>query len=314
MCPARTNTSDAIDTLMNQASAALVARRYFECERLCVEALEHAFRRGEFAQMARILLPLQESRRFKRHLAIDSGKVFVIDSQVPMPGELETGLYLIQPPRVGLDGRLLRETCDRAEIPAVIVVREPTTRGGQCPIVSLGPVTTRARVEPPRASTPATKKSGGKGGAKAPASKTTKRAVKGGEGSLPSAPEPEAGPGRPPSIAWMLSAAEALGDAAIADIDPTKTSETRVEELYLRLQANGDHEKLHQALAEACIEAARDRARGVAPKRPRLVGDKLDDLDADDADESDEADEADELDAEPDDERETPEPDAVIDD
>ncbi len=298
---------------MNQASAALVARRYFECERLCVEALEHAFRRGEFAQMARILLPLQESRRFKRHLAIDTGKVFVIDGPVPMPGELEAGLYLIQPPRVGLDGRLLRETCDRAEIPAVILVREPTTRAGQCPIVSLGPVTTRTRVEPPRASVPPTKKGGA---AKAGVKKTTKRTGKAGDAAsaLPAAPGPEAGPGQPPSIAWMLSAAEALGDAAIADIDPTKTSETRVEELYLRLQANGDHEKLHQALAEACIEAARDRARGVAPKRPRLVGDKLDELDAEDADESDDADEADELDGVSDDERETPEPDAVIDD
>ncbi len=303
MASARTNPSDAIDTLMSQATVALVSRRYFECERLCVEALELAFRQGDFSQMARILMPLQESRRFKRHLAVDSGNVFVIDSQVPMPGDLKPGLYLIQPPRVGLDGRLLRETCDRSEIPAVIVVREPTTRLGQCPLVSLGPVTTRARVSPPMVQVAPTKKAGGKSSAK----KSTKKADKEVQGATPDTcvvVEEEASVARPPSIAWMLAAAEALGDAAIADVDPTKTSETRVEELYLRLQANSDHEKLHQVLADTCTEAARDLARGVARKRPRLVEDKLDELDAEEG-----------ADAEAvDDDRDTPEPDAVIDD
>jgi len=299
---ARTNPLDAIDTLMSQATVALVSRRYFECERLCVEALELAFRKGDFAQMARILMPLQESRRFKRHLAVDSGNVFVIDTQAPMPGDLKPGLYLIQPPRVGLDGRLLRETCDRSEIPAVIVVREPTTRLGQCPLVSLGPVTTRARVSPPMVRVPPAKKPGAK--------KMTKKAIKDAEGAQTSViVEEEASVARPPSIAWMLAAGEALGDAAIADVDPAKTSETRVEELYLRLQANSDHEKLHQALADVCMEAARDLARGVARKRPRLVEDKLDELDAEEGGDVDG-----DGDGGGDDERETPEPDAVIDD
>src|SRR5689334_10244420 len=62
-----------IDRMMERASTALEAMRYFEAERLASTALRRAHAAADFERMARILLPLQEARRQKRQLAVDSG-------------------------------------------------------------------------------------------------------------------------------------------------------------------------------------------------------------------------------------------------
>jgi hypothetical protein len=64
-----------------------------------------------------------------------------------------------------------------------------------------------------------------------------------------------------PTMAWLVSALEALGDEAIASIDAELESDRRVDALLLRLEAHPDHEKLHQALADACRDAARQQER-----------------------------------------------------
>lgn len=269
-----------IDALMKQASTALVARRYFECERLASDALQIAFGAADYERMARILLPLQEARRQKRDLALDAGRVFQITGDLPLPGETQPGCYLIAPPRVGLDGRLLREQADRDGVPVVVVVREPLTRSGHWPIVALGPVTLRLKIDPPgpeHLARPATKKSRTKGAAR-----------KGGDES----PEPGAGaatstladdlpPGVHPLPAWFVLANEALGDAAIASVDPSRALDVQIDELYQRLQAHPDHEKLHQRLREVCERAAQIGAKPAARSRPRFEDDDdASDLDA----------------------------------
>ncbi|MGQ0626586.1 MAG: hypothetical protein ACT4PL_00610 [Phycisphaerales bacterium] len=244
-----------VDEIMERASRALVERHYFESERLCVEALELAHTQCDFERMARICLPLQESRRQKRDLAVDSRRIFVVDDQLPKVEALLPGCYLIRPPRVGLDGRMLREMADRTGVPIIVVTREPTTRTGHWPVVALGPLTIRARVAPPRLPP-------------APASRG-RRVVKKG---VPRHAEPHA-PARAastmaaagslvedvlPPIEWFLNATEALGDAAIATVDPSRPGYARVEDFLLRVAAHPDHEKLHQRLAEACMDAARE--------------------------------------------------------
>lgn len=236
---------ERIDALMEQGSKALVQRKYFLAERLCFEALGHAHQQADYERMARILLPLQEARRQKRDMAIDSGHVVVLDGQMPLPGEIRPGLYLIQPPRVGLDGKLLREAADNAEIPIIIVVREPLTKTGLCPVVALGPVTTRARITPPDLVEAE--------------DKTTK-------GKKPVKKKPQLAQPGLPSVTWMLAANEALGDASIAEVDPTRPAAARVDELFLRLQGHADHEKLHQALMEACRAAIREGSSGIKKK------------------------------------------------
>jgi hypothetical protein len=58
-----------------------------------------------------------------------------------------------------------------------------------------------------------------------------------------------------PTVAWFAGAMEALGDAAIETLDRAALPVRQVDELIRRLDACPDHEKLHQALAEACVAA-----------------------------------------------------------
>lgn len=225
------SASSKVDSLMEQASEALVATRYFECERLAVEALALALTAQDYERLARLLLPLQEARRLKRQAAVDSGNLVRLDNYdalEPLLAGTKTikrGMYLIEPPLVGADGRELRERANASEVPIVVVVREPVTATGQWPIVMVGPVTVRARVNP------------------APKKLTAQ---------------------------WMLECGEALGDAGIAMISTQIASRDRAEKLLAVLAAVVDHEKLHQAAAEACTLAVQEiLAEAAARKRPR---------------------------------------------
>lgn len=71
--------------------------------------------------------------------------------------------------------------------------------------------------------------------------------------------DPPADPDHP-DMAWFVGAMEALGDAAIEDMDMGKAVEKRVEYLMGCLDATPEHERLHQALAQTCQEAARNLA------------------------------------------------------
>jgi len=207
-----------IDGLMERASQALVETRYFECERLSLEALRLAHSVGDYERMARILMPLQEARRQKRLAAVDAGKIRVINAVIPEDQPIERGVYLIEPPLVGANGRDLRDRAEEQGVPVVVLVREPTTRTGQWPVVMVGPVTVRTKVTPP--------------------------------------------PHDKPTLEWVQAASEALGDAAIAEVDPSDEVFIRVDELLSYLGTVTDHEKLHQTLEAACREAAAEVARG----------------------------------------------------
>jgi hypothetical protein len=158
-------------------------------------------------------------------------------------------MYLLSPPRVGVDGRLMRETALRQEVPIVIIVREPTTKAGLWPIVAVGPVTVRARLAPPLPHPVPTRSDTG--------SKNSRTPAKGPKAKTPKEPPGKTGAHPVPTPEWMLLACEALGDAAIANVSPTLSPVSRVMALAERLEAVPDHEKLHQRLEEAAREAAR---------------------------------------------------------
>jgi hypothetical protein len=232
-----------IDATMERASAALVKAAYFECERFCLRALTAGWRALDLERLARICLPLQECRRLIRQQAADaaaSGSVTVLSKSADFPARPTPGFYLAQPPLIAADARRLRELLWSRNIPSLVLTREPMTQARQWPVVAAGERSYRTQVEPPAGVT------------------WTGKGIRRDEMTTP------------PPVEWFLGAAEALGDAAIATIDPKLPALWRVEDLILALDAFPDHEKLHQHLADAC-RAALHEPTPTAP-RPRRDG------------------------------------------
>lgn len=220
-----------IDECMEKASAALITTDYFEAERLGLRALGLARSAGDFERMARICMPLLEARRQKRQAAESAGRVIVVTAVPARTLPREAGCYFFVPPLIALEARNFREQADRKRVPAFVLCREPMTRAGKWPVAAVGEsrlvggLTVRAQVDPPSAV------------------RFT------GEG--PTRDDSAA----PPSLEWFCAAGEALGDAAIAAINPKLPAVFRVEHLLGALDALPDHEKLHQRLEEACRAA-----------------------------------------------------------
>lgn len=139
-----------LQVIMDQASEALVNRRYFQAERLANRALHDAWVAQEYELVARICMPLQEARRQRRLLAVDTGRVVVCDGALPAAqGAIEAGCYIIAPPNVGIDARRLAESAFEQETPVIAIAHEPRTQLGRLPLVAVGPTTIRTQVRPP---------------------------------------------------------------------------------------------------------------------------------------------------------------------
>jgi hypothetical protein len=221
----------AIDALMERASQALVRCDYFATIELSLRALDKARRSKDFERIARVVLPLQEARRQVRQLACDAGRTFVWRSLPGRDTPMEPGLHLLEPPMIGLEGRAFREIARARKVPALVLVKEPTTGAGKWPIVGVGlgefeNVVARVQVDPPTALKDNRDK------------------------SIATVP-----PEKLPGVEWFLAAQEAVGDAAICKVRPSWPAAHRVEDLIEYLDAVPDHEKLSQALEAAAREA-----------------------------------------------------------
>jgi hypothetical protein len=223
-----------IDALMERASAALLRMDYFETIELSLRALDRARRKRDWERVARITMPLQEARRQVRQLATDAHQVFVLRS-LPSRGQpLDAGLYLLEPPMIGLDGATLRDMLRARKISALVLVKEPTTSAGKWPIVGVGRgefenVVARVQLDPPAS-------------------------LAGHTGPLANAPADALQAGLADGT-WFQSAQEALGDAAIRKVRPEWPAAHRVDDLAEYLDAVPDHEKLSQALEATAREA-----------------------------------------------------------
>jgi hypothetical protein len=226
--------------MMERAQAALHHNHWFEAERLALRGLEMARTARDFGLMARIVLPLQEARRQRLQQAFDVGSLRIVDESFGEDVRVDPGCYLVQPPLVGADARRLRLAALEQEVPAAILCREPQTKLKLCPLVAIGQVTIRTKIDPPKR-------------------------------------------WDHPTLEWFASAMEALGDAAIETLEVDGDPIRLVDALLARLDAMPDHEKLHQALAEACRCAAKAIAEGrVQPDpEPRGYEDPSDDDGAD---------------------------------
>lgn len=145
-----TSPAQTLDGLMEQAEGALKSGRWFEAERLALKALTTARRQENWDAMARITLPLQEARRQRLGTALDRRRITIVDTEVHDGDPVAPGCYLVQPPLVGADARRLRLAALRQEVPAAVLCREPLTKLKLCPIVAIGAVTIRTKVQPPK--------------------------------------------------------------------------------------------------------------------------------------------------------------------
>ncbi|MAY73783.1 MAG: hypothetical protein CMJ31_03490 [Phycisphaerae bacterium] len=217
-----------IDEMMDHASVALVETRYFDAVSLCTRAMLRALQAHDFERLSRICLPLQEGRRQIRQLATDTRVIRVVSSPEEIPSRLEPGCYLLQPPMIGADARSLRLAGERTKTPAFVLTREPLTLKGRWPVVGVGRVVVRTQVDPPV--------------------ELERDPIRVSRDRYMGDP--------PPTLEWFEDAAEALGDAAIASVAADLHPWWRVEELVEKLEACPDHEKLHQALEAAALEAS----------------------------------------------------------
>lgn len=134
---------------MQKAQSALKSARWFEAERLAQRALELSHQVGDFGRMSRILLPLQEARRQRVQLASDVTGVKWVKGEITEDHRVEAGMHMLEPPLVGADARRIRLTAIRREVPALVLCREPSTQLGLVPVVAIGLMTIRARIDPP---------------------------------------------------------------------------------------------------------------------------------------------------------------------
>lgn len=144
-----------VDALMERASTALEDALYFDAWELAWEALILARRAGAFERMARICMPLLEARRQIRQLATDhatgqeAGRapIQIIAASEDIPRPIAPGCYLFAPPLLGIDARRFREQADQARVPVFALAREPSNRAGLVPVVGVGDVVSRVRLE-----------------------------------------------------------------------------------------------------------------------------------------------------------------------
>ena len=229
---------ETLDQMMEAASRRLVEMDYLACERLCLEALVEARRRGDWIYYARILMPLQESRRQRRMIAADASVQLgtAEDSELPraslaLPGagfELPgAGCVLLGPSVDAATAQRLEDDAAAAGLHVELLRCVSPLDGPRWTLATSRPPTVRVEVAAPPAALPRLK-------------------------PIPTGSNPLA-------AHWFIAASEALGDAAYATVDAPPGSIDRIEQLERCVAAVGDHEILHQRLGDAA-RAMRDPA------------------------------------------------------
>ncbi len=217
----------------------LDAGRVFEAESLARRDLDFATSARRWDQVARLCDLLWSARRQILDRAIHADHVALVSDQASLAETPRAGCILVCPPLIGAEGRALRESAWGRGVPALVLTREPRTRDGRWPIVAVGRVSDRARVDPP----PGTRVQAGT--------------------LMGDACE------TPPPVSWFVRASQALGEAIRRRIERVEHPAWQVEDLADAVHAHPFDASLHEALASA----ARDAARVPPPSRTRPLSD-----------------------------------------
>lgn len=208
---------------METASRALADLDYTRCEAMCVEALAQSRDAEDWVMYQRVLLPLQEARRQRRQAALDGP----VRLGVAVRPEGEDISEFVPPGGAGC--LVLTDCCDALDHANIC-----SASGSSFESLSAdNPIdATRWKIVAPRNAVYVVE-------VDAPPSGLRDRWV-------------VAERGKPNRAAhWFMHASEALGDAALASVVSGLGTLQRVLDLEHALDATGDHELLHQALAAA---------------------------------------------------------------
>ena len=210
-------TVEQRDAIMERASEALAKMEYLACEALCLEALAGARQAEDYAYYARILLPLQEARRQRRMIAVESDVQLGSGSVGFSPDDWVTdhraGCIVLTHPHSSHDALSLGQRAhEQQRFIEVLFADNPPSEANWKLRSYAGPDVTC---------------------------------------QMP-APTPDTD-----AAQWFIDATERLGDAALQSVDDSLAGPARVDALEARLRIFPDHEKLHQRLAEAARAAAR---------------------------------------------------------
>ena len=241
-------TREALNTIMERASAALADRDYAGGEAACVEALAAARRAGDWAYYHRILLPLQECRRQRRMIAVDAGALLGTFDRggsglVSLLDERPAGCAVVTNPHKPTDAGALRgEARARGLNWQVLFAETGVDAQGGWRVIAMD-----ASGRPPDPEVSCV--------CRPPLEAWRGRWVEpgGDRGARHRDTEVQALSrcGSASAADWFLDATEALGDAAIASVRAPLGGVERVAALEALLACVPDHEKLHQRLADA---------------------------------------------------------------
>ncbi|MEM9883656.1 MAG: hypothetical protein AAF800_12140 [Planctomycetota bacterium] len=221
--------SETFDHIMEHASRRLAEMDYLGAEVLCEQGLALARAGGDWRGYARALLPLQECRRQRRIAAADAAV------------QLGTNACLAHPPGGPRDG-CVAVTAPQTRIDAARLDAEARDSGRYVVVLWCEPGETTWRVATHTG--PWVHED-----VEAPPPEVQRRRLTADDGDAHAA-----------AVHWLIAASEALGDAALAAVDEPLGSIDRVTQLEAMLAAVGDHEILHQRLADAARALAEQAA------------------------------------------------------
>ena len=143
------SNSKTFSRKLGAAIAAMEKNDFFEAESMAMTLLEDARGVFDYDAMAAAIPVLKSAReaRAKAALEIDA-PIRRLDAPIEEGQSFEGGCWLIDPPRVAADGRTIRTTAFEEKVPVIVLCREPMTRLGLRPIVSIGRTTVRTKIEP----------------------------------------------------------------------------------------------------------------------------------------------------------------------
>ena len=221
-----------IDQLMENASTALAKMDYLECERLCLTALTEAWQKRRWAYYARILMPLQESRRQRRMIAADGdirlGTSTLGDDPSTWLDKRRAACIVLTDPHGRAEAAALQEFARRNRRFVEVLLADNPVDADHWMLRSFAGPNVHVQVDAPP--------------------KTWRDQWLGTGDQIEVDRSPHKLELHPSD--WFLDAGEVLGDAALAAVDPQLKGEPRIEALQQCLLAVTDHEIIHQRLGD----------------------------------------------------------------